>query len=89
MILVGVVFYRIALAHWYVRDGSEIEMEHPTYKPYYWGLDTVFNAKVKLRIGDIFSLKKYPGFPGPAAEINFIDCDDPYHNLQFQMSTAF
>ena len=87
MILVGVVFYRIALAHWYVRDGSE--MEHPTYKPYYWGLDTVFNAKVKLRIGDIFSLKKYPGFPGPAAEINFIDCDDPYHNLQFQMSTAF
>lgn len=52
--LVGVVFSEVL----------GVGMEHPIYKPYYWGLDTVFNAKVKLRIGDIFSLKKYPGFPG-------------------------
>lgn len=54
--LVGVVFSEVL--------GAGGGMEHPIYKPYYWGLDTVFNAKVKLRIGDIFSLKKYPGFPG-------------------------
>ena len=34
------------------------------YTPFYWGLDTVFNTKVKLNIADILSLEKYPGFPG-------------------------
>ena len=34
------------------------------YKPFYWGLDTVFNANVKLNIADIFSLEKYPGVTG-------------------------
>ena len=46
--------------------GISLSMEPPVYKPYYWGLDTVFNAKMKLRISDIFSLKKYPGFQGAA-----------------------
>ena len=46
--------------------GVGMSMEPPVYKPYYWGLDTVFNAKVKLRISDILSLKKYPGFQGAA-----------------------
>ena len=39
-------------------------MEHPFYKPFYWGLDTVFNTKVKLSVSDILSLERYPDFPG-------------------------
>lgn len=57
----------------------DIGMEHPIYKPYYWGLDTVFNAKVKLRIGDIFSLKKYPGFPGAEISLFLTTLTMPYN----------
>ena len=58
------VSFNSQIHHKNVRAGNETMADLVYYPIRFWGLDQLYQAKVKLNVADALALKEYPGFSG-------------------------